>query len=317
LVIVVQLLIAHNYLLYTQAWSVAALMSWTARLKSRFGFIYRHKAALSPKRIPAQVTFPRDCPLRPAVEPAHPASLVAYLESQGNRPERIERLARILQMDTLVLELGCGNAEIAWQIASKNPSVGVVATDIYRSPCLSGAVLGYAKASRAWTNGLLKAQILAPDNLVILRAGACLLSLLPPQSITTLLLVNPEPAVGRAFLNLLAESQAHRAVRPGPKQLVIKPFSKKMGVTTCGGFEFNTEADWSRGIGFLRESPFDFQDAPRTHWQVDLGAFSDYSKNSTQTGVSVCGDINPPPTIATTRVKGSPACRPVRRLGRI
>jgi hypothetical protein len=297
--------------------TVVTRMSWISRIKSRLALIYRHEAVLSPKQIPGRVTFPRDCPLRPALEPAHPASLLAYLESQGNRPERIERLTRILQMDTLVLELGCGNAEIAWQIALKNPSVGVVATDIYRSPCLSGAVLGYAKASRAWTNGLLKAQILAPDNLAILRAGACLLSLLPPQSITTLLLVNPEPAMGRAFLNLLAETQAHRAVRPGPKQLVIKPFSKKLGVTACGGFEFNTEADWSRGIGFLRESPFDFQDAPRTQWQVDIGAFSDYSKNSTQTGVSVCGNINPPPTIATTLVTKLPACRPVRRPGRI
>jgi hypothetical protein len=268
-------------------------MALMTRLMSGFGLLFpKINIALNKSTPP---TFPPTCPLRPATENAHAGSLSAYLESQGNRPATIERFQRVLKRKSVILELGCGNAEIAWQIAQKNPEIGVIATDIYRSPCLTGSVAGYARSSRAWTNGLLKAQILAPDNLVILRAGACLLSMLPPASIDTVLLVNPEPAVGRAFLNLLAETpETGYALRPGSRQLVIKPFSKKMGVTTCGGFEFEAEADWSRGIGFLVESPFDFRDAPRIQWQVDLGAFSDYSKNSTQAGVSVCGNINAP-----------------------
>ena len=251
--------------------------------------------AASPKESPTQTFFPHVCPLRPSAEPDDAGDIVTYLEKQGNRNTSSDRLQRILKMDTVILELGCGNAEIAWQIASKNPSMGVIATDIYRSPCLTGSVSGYAKASRSWTNGLLKAQIFTPDNLVILRAGACLLQYLPAGSVDTLLLVNPEPSVGRAFLKLLAENPAsRRAVRKGYRQLLIKPFSKKMGITTCGGYEFNTEADWSRGIGFMLESPFVFRDAPSTQWHVDLGAFSDYSKNSTQAGVSVCGDLETP-----------------------
>ena len=180
---------------------------------------------------------------------------------------------------------------------------------------MAGAVSGYARASRSWTNGLLKAQVFTPDNLVILRSGACLLSQLPPASIDTLLLVNPEPAVGRAFLKLLAETPAWQSVRPGSRQLVIKPFSKKMGVTTCGGYEFETETDWSRGTGFLQESPFEFKAAPRIQWKVDLGAFSDYSKNSTQAGVSVCGNIGPrvqtvhPGSLPTTSRSATPRTR--------
>jgi len=265
-----------------------------ARLKNRFGLFKPTRKRPLPKNGATLATFPATCPLRPAANSAQAGDLQAYLENQGNLAETITRFGRILKMDTVILELGCGNAEIAWQIALKNPSMGVIATDIYRSPCLTGAVVGYAKASRAWTNGLLKAQVFAPDNLVILRAGACLLSLLPPASIDTISMVNPEPAVGRAFLNLLAKTPAAvQAVRSERRQLVIKPFSKKMGITTCGGFEFITEPDWSRGIGFMVESPYDFRNAPRIQWKVDLGAFSDYSKNSTQTGVSICDNLRP------------------------
>ncbi len=293
-------------------------MTWIRKLKNRFGFIFPKPRALSQENAPAPESFPAACRLRPATAPA-PAGgdLTTYLESQGNRPATITRLNRILQMKTVILELGCGNAEIAWQIASKNPAIGVIATDIYRSPCLTGSVSGYAKASRSWTNGLLKAQVFAPENLVILRVGACLLEFLPAKSIDSLLLVNPEPAVGRAFLKILAETPNSRAVRPGNRQLVIKPFSKKMGITTCGGYEFDTEADWSRGIGFILESPFVFRDAPGTQWHVDLGAFSDYSKNSTQAGVSVCGNIGPPPkSVNSDLLMDLPAGRLTRRSGR-
>lgn len=268
------------------------MMTWVTALKNRIGHSERRKEIFFQKSAQAGETFPPTCPLRPAPEPIDTEGQAAYLMRQGNRPATIVRLNRILEMGTVIFELGCGTAEIAWQIASRNPSIGVIATDIYQSPCLTGSVSGYAKASRAWANGLLKAQMFAPTNLVILRAGACLLSLLPPESISTVLLVNPEPAVGRAFLRLLAETPiACRAMRPGSHQLVIKPFSKKMGIATCGGYEFNNEADWSRGIGFMRDSPFVFTDAPRIQWDVDLGVFSDYSKNSTQAGVSVCGNI--------------------------
>lgn len=290
-------------------------MTWITALKSQLGFSNHRKDISFQKDAPVPEIFPPTCPLRPAREPIHTKDQIAYLARQGNRPEILTRLNHILKMDTVILELGCGNAEIAWQIATRNPAIGVIATDIYRSPCLTGSVSGYAKASRAWTNGLLKAQVFAPGNLVILRAGACLLSLLPPESINTLLLVNPEPSVGRAFLKLLAgTSLSCSAVRPGNNQLVIKPFSKKMGIATCGGYEFSTEADWSRGIGFMRGSPFVFSDASRIQWNVDLGVFSDYSKNSTQAGVSVCADIGlPSRSTETVLIKDLPAGSSTRR----
>ncbi len=293
-------------------------MVWITKLKKRLGLTGPVAEPAPLKTKPEVVSFPPTCPLRPEMEPAEARNPAGYLKSQGNRPEIIERFNRILKMDTIILELGCGNAEIAWQIASQNANVGVVATDIYRSPCLAGSVSGYAKASRAWTNGLLKAQILAPVNLAILRAGACLLRFLPAESLDSLLMVNPEPAVGRAFLELLAETPVNRAVRPGSKQLVIKPFSKKMGIATCGGYEFETGADWSRGIGFIAKSPFEFKEDSTTQWKVNLGTFSDYSKNSTQTGVLVCGNIGSQVDVSEKLpLKAFPQGRPAHRPGSI
>ena len=91
-----------------------------------------------------------------------------------------------------------------------------------------------------------------------------------------------------------------------------------MGVSTCGGYEFSTDADWSRGIGFMLDSPFEFSDLPRIQWDVDLGVFSDYSKNSTQAGVLVCGNINLPSRALDAAVlKDLPAGRSTHRPGSI
>ncbi len=266
-------------------------MAWITKLKNRFGFSKSEDGHTCRKTGPIPAALLTACRLRPVVRPSGTGVLASYLKDQGNRSGTIAALDSILKMKTVILEIGCGNAEISWQIAMKNPEIGIIATDIYRSPCLTGSVSGYAKASRSWTNSLLKAQVLAPDNLAVVRADADIIRFLPAESIDTILLINPEPAVGHAFLKFLADNPVFGAVRPGRRQLVIKPFSKKMGVATCGGYEFETEADWSRGTGFMAESPFNFKEDAQTQWAVDLGAYSDYSKNSTQTGVSVCGNI--------------------------
>jgi len=270
---------------------IVEITSWIAKLKKLFGCSEPVAGASALKAQSNRTTFPPTCYLRPAPHPSNTGNLASYLENQGNRPDSIARFNTILKMSTVILELGCGNSEISWQIAMKNPDIGIVATDLYRSPCLTDSDSGYARANRSWVNGLLKAQVLAPDNLAVLRADADIIRFLPVKSIDTVLLINPEPAMGRAFLKFLEEDLVASAIRPGSRQLVIKPFSKKMGVTTCGGYEFDTEADWSRGIGFMMESPFNFKESAETQWEVDLGAFSDYSKNSTQTGVSICGNI--------------------------
>ena len=205
-------------------------MSWITKLKNRFGITESKTGAPALKTDPAQAAFVSSCHLRPALQPSDAGDLVSYLEKQGNCPETIARFNTILKMSTVILELGCGNTEISWQIAMKNPDIGIIATDIYRSPCLTGSVSGYARASRSWTNGLLKAQVLAPDNLAVLRADADIIRFLPTESIDTILLINPEPAMGRAFLKFLTGNSVSGAVRPGSRQLVIKPFSKKMGI---------------------------------------------------------------------------------------
>jgi hypothetical protein len=57
----------------------------------------------------------------------------------------------------------------------------------------------------------------------------------------------------------------------------------------CGGLEFDHQADWSKGLGYLFESEFEFLKADRFHWNVDLARVSPYTKNSTQTDVYCAG----------------------------
>ena len=89
-------------------------MTWIRKLKNRIGFIFPKTKTLSQANAPAPESFPAACPLRPATEPVHAAGdQTTYLAGQGNQPATIASLNRILQMKTIILELGCGNAEIA------------------------------------------------------------------------------------------------------------------------------------------------------------------------------------------------------------
>ncbi|MCG6907931.1 MAG: hypothetical protein LJE63_15100 [Desulfobacteraceae bacterium] len=212
-----------------------------------------------------------------------------YLFGQGNSPAEIARLPQVLNRDRVILEIGCGSCEVAWQIALKNPDIGVVATDLYpwETPAEEGSF--YQKVAAAWRAGSLPAQQDPPPNLVILRAESEILRLLPEGAIDTLLLINPEPLMGKAFIDFLVENDLLGKIRPGRKQIVIIPYCREMGVMACGGNEFQHADDWSRGLDYVMGGRLRFKRGDRLQWGVDLHRTSPYSRNSTQGGVFICG----------------------------
>ncbi|MFC1505178.1 hypothetical protein ACFL5W_01535 [Thermodesulfobacteriota bacterium] len=218
------------------------------------------------------------------------SQLTTYLNEQQNLPDDIAKLHRILGMQHVILEIGCGDCGLAREIALKNPAWGVIATDKYawNIPLKDGS--HYQKIAVEWKEKRLEAQQAMPDNIVTLRAEADILRFLPNSSLETVLLVNPEPLVGRALLDFISEPALYAKIKPGLRQIVIIPFSREMGVVTCGGYEFDHTEDWSQGLGFIMASGFAFQAAGKVQWGVDLRGASLYSKNSTQSNVYVCGN---------------------------
>jgi hypothetical protein len=216
--------------------------------------------------------------------------LNGYLLAQGNTAAEIARLHYVLKKPTVILEIGCGSGEVAWQIAQKNPNIGVIATDQFNCPVPADASFGYQQVAEAWQNGCLPVQQTTPDNLLVLRAECELLQFLPCRAIDTLLLINAEPIVGRNFVNFIQGEAFCRKLRPGHRQIVILPYCREMGVMACGGYEFDHAEDWSRGLGYILGSRLAFKKGARMQWGVDLRRVSPYSGNSTQSDIFVYGE---------------------------
>ncbi len=212
-------------------------------------------------------------------------TLHSYLASMENFPEDITRCRGCLSRTRRILEIGCGAAEIAREIALGNPDICVLATDKYdwRAPCACGSA--YRRVALAWREKRLVAQQSCPENFIVLRAEADMLRHLPDKSIDAVLMINPEPTVGAAVLNTLSSPSVYKKLRPGGYILIL-PYSREMGVMACGGMEFDHGPDWSRGLGFILSSALSFEPGPRRHWGVDLAA-SRYCLNSTQSDVYV------------------------------
>ncbi|RLB98877.1 MAG: hypothetical protein DRH76_01440 [Deltaproteobacteria bacterium] len=222
---------------------------------------------------------------------AHPlAALDAYLGSEGNPAEDIQKVHFLLGMKTVLLEIGCGDGAVARQIAEKNPDMGVVATDVYLWDVPSPPGSHYRQVALAWKQRQLAAQQSPLENLVLLRARVDILRHLPEQSVDTVLMIHPEPSVSKEVLQRLAAPAFHWALKPGKRRIVVLPYSRELGYWACGGHEFDHGPDWSKGLGFLMESRFAFSIGQGVHWGVNLPRASRYTSNSTQTALYVAGE---------------------------
>jgi len=157
-----------------------------------------------------------------------PPDLRGYLLERKNCLDDILKLNDLLQMQQVLLEIGCGDAAAARRIALQNPGIGVIATDLYdgsrQQPAASS---GYGQIARKWQERQLRAQVDIPSNLVILRAEADFLRCLPIRAIDTILAINPEPSVGKSFLDLLQRESLSLKIKQGAIQVVILPYSRE------------------------------------------------------------------------------------------
>jgi hypothetical protein len=213
-----------------------------------------------------------------------------YLLDRENGTDDIEKLNVILGMPQVLLEIGCGNAEAARQIAHKNPAIGVIATDLYDGLHQSSNGSGYGQVARAWRERRLPAQMDMPANLVILRAETDLLHCLPVRAIDTIFLIYPEPLAGKAILDLLQGEGISLRIKHGPLQILVLPYSRELGLMACGGFSFEHDPDWSRGLGFIMDSGLRFRRGAPVQWGVDLSRVSAYTGNSTQRDIYIYGE---------------------------
>ena len=245
----------------------------------------------------ATIIIPSDLCPRPTIvhgsddpQRPDPSELFRYLTRRGNHIGDISKVNAILRMPQVLLEVGCGSGEAAHLIALHNPDMGVIATDLYDCGCDPANGSYYGKIARLWCARQLPAQQDAPPNLVFLRAEADLLRCLPVAAIDTILLINPEPRVGQAFVRLLQEEAIASKVKPGPNQIVILPYSRELGVMASGGFSFEHDPDWSRGLGYILGSGLSFRRGLPVQWGVDLLQVSAYTGNSTQRDIFIYGD---------------------------
>jgi hypothetical protein len=216
--------------------------------------------------------------------------LNAYLLSHENVQEDIFKLKKILDMPNIIFELGCGSGEVSYEIALKNPSRGVVATDKYdwTVPLKEGS--HYQKVARAWKDKRLKIQQYLPDNLVVLRAEIDILRFFPDYRLDSVLMLNPEPKVCEDFLKFISEKSWYKKIKPGPDQILVVPFSREIGVTACGGFEFAYTEERPGELMFLKVGHFQFRLGDKIHWGVDMSRASAYSRNSTKNDVYIYGN---------------------------
>jgi len=216
--------------------------------------------------------------------------LNAYLLSHENFHEDISKLKKILDMTHIIFEIGCGSGEAAYEIATKNPDLGVIAIDKYdwNVPVKAGS--HYQKVALAWREKQLKIQQYNPDNLVVLRAEADILRFFPDHCIDSVLMLNPEPKVCEAFMKFISENSWYQKIKPGPLQILVVPFSREMGVTACGGFECAYTEERPGELGFLKVGHFQFRCGEKHHWGLDLTRASAYSRNSAQNDVYIYGN---------------------------
>ncbi len=216
--------------------------------------------------------------------------LNAYLFSRENFQEDISKLKKILKMDHIIFEIGCGSGEVAWKIAKNNPHTGVIAIDKYDWAVPLNEGSHYQKTALVWREKRLDAQQYAPENLVLLRGEGEIIRFFPDHCIDTVLMINPEPKVCEAFLKFIAQDKWFKKIKPGSGQIFVVPFSRELGVSAYGGFEYDYSETGPGNLDYLSVSPFEFRRGEKKHWGLDLSRASAYSRNSTRNDVYIYGN---------------------------
>ena len=146
-----------------------------------------------------------------------------YLRLMGNRTGDIQKAVQLLARQrfsrrlSLLVELGAGRAQIAFELAMRHPNLLVLAADVYDP--------SYELISSDWDNRKFLAHDFPLKNLAVLRAGVDILHYLPDESLKTLLLINPEGTVASSVTQLISDGIIQRKLQPKP-QVVVKPFER-------------------------------------------------------------------------------------------
>ena len=185
------------------------------------------------------------------------AGLQNYLEglNQGHHNEIVkllEALSNLERFTDVIWEIGCGNAALAWDIASKNPTNLVIAIDIYEPHS------AYTSIVDQWERGQLKAQLQPLPNLVVIRAKSDILQYMPDGSINDILLVNYHFPFFEELLNNLINSPMLKAKIRQDGRVVIKPHSEDWRTYPYKwelelGIEFSPLGTKIYGVDFLEE----------------------------------------------------------------
>ena len=146
--------------------------------------------------------------------------IVEYLVRQGNTQAEIGKVQTAIQncnTHKVALEIGCGRADTAYELASANPGRFVIAADVY-DPLIED-LPEYKRTAEMWEGGALPAQQEGLPNLSIVRARPYLLSLFPDNSLDVILLANPAQGTVE---ELFDEKTLLRKLKPTGK-IVFKP----------------------------------------------------------------------------------------------
>ena|GEM_PF-3266336 len=146
--------------------------------------------------------------------------LESFLLAQGNPAGQAVIVKEMLGHREALLEIGSGRTIAAFALAIKNKDIGVIATDIYDYKAKEDI---YRKFADEWKSGKLLGQEIELGNLVVLRAGAEIITYFPDNSLDYILLVSPELNAVEQLSGLIKNEEALRKLKPGGK-IVIQSY---------------------------------------------------------------------------------------------
>lgn len=153
-------------------------------------------------------------------ETAWQENLSNYLAALSNRRSNVQKAIRLISSGRpVLLEFGCGNAELARAIAEKHPEIAVIATDIYDSSDTNKTI--YRHTALYWEQQALPAQESELSNLVILRSTDEALNILPSKCLKYVMIIHPDPLCLKSLLQSIHDNNR---VLTDDSHIYIKPF---------------------------------------------------------------------------------------------